>query len=129
MVKGIYVKLPTGIWVRIKGKISRTVVSRTKGKRSISYTLLGESIDNPPEINSDPQAKYYISATRVTKYILRLLDETNSSKYIMIIKPVTKETYEVLIHGNSVEARKAHKIAEEMNILKQPPKKVLETLK
>ncbi|ADI31382.1 hypothetical protein [Staphylothermus hellenicus] len=129
MVKGIYVKLPTGIWVRIKGKISRTIVSRNKSKRSISYTLLGESIDKPPKTNNDPQAKYYISATRVTKYILRLLDETRTSKYIMIIKPITKEKYEVLIYGNSAEARKAHKIAEEMNILKQPPKKILEKLK
>lgn len=129
MKNGIYVKLPIETWVWIKGKISRVVISRIKGKRTISYTLLGETIDKPPQIGSEPVRKYFISSTRVTKYILRLLDETSPSKYTMIIQPITKETYEVTIYGSSEEAYKAHKIAEEMNILKQPPKKLLKNIK
>jgi hypothetical protein len=122
---GIYVKLPSGIWIRIKGKIGRIISSKTRGKQGISYTLLGESLDDEPIISDEPVMKYYISSTRVTKYIVKLLDETKTRKYILLIKPVTKETYEVIIYGDREEAVKTYTLAEELKILKKPPKKAM----
>ena len=119
---GIYVKLPSGQWIRIKGKISRVIIIKSKGKKSISFSLIGESIDKPPEPTSSNPEKLYISSFRVTKYILRLLDETNPKKYLIIIKPITKETYQLIMQGNSEEIEKAKRIAEEMKLVKPAPK-------
>ncbi len=119
---GIYVKLPSGQWIKIKGKISRVVILKSKGKKSISFSLIGESIDKPPEPTGSNSEKLYISSLRVTKYILRLLDETNPKKYLVIIKPVTKETYQLIMEGNSEEIEKAKQIAEEMKLIKPEPK-------
>lgn len=123
----IYVKLPTGIWVEIKGKLKRVVATRTKSgktRRAVSYSLIGESLDNEPKIKGSPAGTFYISSTRVTKYILKILDEEVSNTVVIVVKPLTKEVYEINVYNASRKViDKIKGIAEEMKIVRQPPKK------
>ncbi len=118
----IYVRLPTGIWVEIKGKLKRVVATKTR--HAVSYSLIGESLDDEPKIKGTPIEKFYISSTRVTKYILKILDEEIPSNVVLVIKPLAKEVYEVDIYNASRRViDKIKGIAEEMKIIRQPPKK------
>lgn len=123
----IYIKLPTGIWVEIKGKLKRVIASKTKSgktRRTISYSLIGESLDDEPKIRGTPTNTFYISSTRVTKYILKILDEEMLSTVIIVIKPITKEIYEVNVYNATNKIiDKIKGIAEEMKIVRQPSRK------
>lgn len=120
MAKGseIYVKLPTGVWVRIKGKIERIVKVRgKKDKQSISYTLIGESLEDKPSVDRRASKVFYISSGNVTKYLMKILDY-NIDKPV-IIEPYTLEIYRVKVYDRDI-AIKIMKIAEEMKIMRNP---------
>ncbi len=120
----IYVKLPSGTWMKITGKLKRVInISRSKKtgrKQSISYTLIGESLDSKPRVNGRPTASFYVSSGSVTKYILRLLDEELDAK--ILIEPVNLEIYRVRVYGNKSDAGRIYSIAEEMKIVRHPRK-------
>ncbi len=116
MKKEIYVKLLSG-WIKIKGKLR----SPTKKSSKAIFSLIGESIDEPTDNEDEAIGTIYVSAYKITKYILKLLDEDIDGK--IIVKPLTKETYEVTLYNSSNNTlNKLKRIAEEMKALKQPKK-------
>ncbi len=125
MLKELYVKLPSGTWMKITGKLKRVVrvASRSKkgGRRqSISYTLIGESLDSKPAVQGRARNVFYITSGSVTKYILRLLDEEFDAK--VFIEPHGIEVYKVRVYGGKDAAALLMKIAHEMNIVRHPRK-------
>jgi hypothetical protein len=117
---GIYVKLPTGIWVRITGKMERIVKSRRKERQAISYTLVGESLDGKPGVKGRASTVFYISSSSATKYIIKILDYKIDKP--VIIEPVSIEVYKVRVYDRDLGV-KLRKIAEEMKIIRIPKKK------
>ncbi len=118
----IYVKLPSGTWVRIIGKIERIirVRGRKRERQVISHTLVGESIENKPDIPGKTATTFYISSSSVTKYLMKIL-EYNIDKPV-VFEPFTPEVYRVKIYDKNV-AIKLVKLAEEMKIIRHPKKK------
>ncbi len=121
MKKGIYIKLPSG-WIRVKTRIGYEigdVVKRMRYRRVPILGLIGEGVEEEP-IGDKIVGRLYISAYRITKYITRVLDERVSG--LVIIKPITKETYELTLYDSTKNyLKKLEKIAEELNALKKKP--------
>lgn len=127
---GIYVKLPSGTWVKIQGKLERLVRVSRKGKgkpkTTVAYTLIGKSLDNPPQRPSGVHEKIYVSSIRITKLLIKLLDEIKIDKEIIFVWPRTKETYVIEIYyPRRVIVDKIRKLAEELKILKQIKEKTV----
>ncbi len=126
-MREIYVKLPSGTWMKITGKLKRVInVSRSKKtgkKQAVSYTLIGESLDSKPHMIGRPISTFFISSGSVTKYILRLLDEEFNAK--ILIEPISLEVYRVRVYGGKKDAEKVYSIAEEMKIVRHPRKTTL----
>lgn len=123
MEKKIILKLPSGTWLQITGKLKRVVkVSGKSRKRrqAVSYTLIGESLDRPPRINSEPVVVFYVSSGSITKYILRILDE--NIKGTIVIEPLNPSVYTVRIYKDKSTALRIKEIAEEMKIVRHPRK-------
>ncbi len=121
---GIYVKLPSGTWVKIQGKLERLVRTSRKGrgkpKTSVAYTLIGKSLDNPPKKPSGVPERIYVSSSRITKLIIKLLDEIKIDKEIILVWPRTKETYVIEIYyPRRAIVDRIRKLAEELKILRQ----------
>ncbi len=123
MEKKIIIKLPSGTWLRITGKLKRVVKVSGKSKKrrqAVSYTLIGESLDRPPRMSSEPVDVFYVSSGSITKYILRILDE--DIKGTIIIEPLNPSVYTVKIYKDKITASRIKKIAEEMKIVRHPRK-------
>ncbi len=116
----LYVKLPSGLWIRVKARVRKP---ENVGPGVRVFGLIGESLDGEPSVNGDPAGSFYVSAFRVTKYIIAVLDEGIEGD--IVVKPVTRETYKVEIYGaprRYVERLK--EIAEELKALKTLKKKI-----
>ncbi len=127
---GIYVKLPSGTWVKIQGKLERLVRASRKGKgkmkTSVAYTLIGKSLDNPPQRPSGVHERIYVSSSRITKLLIKLLDEIKIDKEIIFVWPRTKETYVIEIyHPRRVIVDRIRRLAEELKILRQIKEKAV----
>ncbi len=121
---GIYVKLPSGTWVKIEGKLERLVrASRKKQgkvKTVVAYTLIGSSIDNPPEKPGGEPEKIYVSSSRITKLIIKMLDEIKIDKEVIIVRPRSKETYIIEIYNpRKTTVDKIRRLATDLKILRQ----------
>ena len=114
-MKGIYVKLPNNTWIKVKGKLGGIVAGKS-GRRT-GYTLIAESLNKINKPGGKPSLVFYISSTKVTKYIYRLLDNKLEKKLGVIIEYVKPEIYRVEIYGD--KAGEAYKIAEEMGIVRK----------
>jgi hypothetical protein len=117
----IYIKLPHGAWMRIIGKLKRAVaVSKAgrKGKRqSISYTLIGESLDSKPKIRGKPVGEFYVSSMSISKYILKIMDEKDAQGKV-VVEPLDLEVYVVRVYDGSRLLERLKRIAEEMKVLR-----------
>ncbi len=114
----LYLKLRSGTWLLIKGRGSFAPVSSSR-----IFGLVGESIDGEPSIDLDKTDTLYISAFKITRYLLKILEE--GLEAVVIASPVTRETYKVEVYGGSRKyVEKLRKIAEELKALKIPRKKV-----
>ncbi len=127
---GIYVKLPSGTWVKIEGKLERLVRVTRKGKgkpkTTVAYTLIGKSLDNPPQRPSGVHEKIYVSSSRITKLLIKLLDEIKIDREVIFVWPRTKETYVIEIYyPRRVTVDEIRKLAEELKILKQIKEKTV----
>ena len=114
----LYLRLGSGTWLLIKG---RGAIAPVSGARV--FGLIGESIDGEPMVGDEKISTIYISAFRITRYLLKVLEE--GIKGTLLVLPVTKETYKLEIYGAPKNyVNKLIKIAEEMKALKIPKKKV-----
>jgi len=114
----LYLKLRSGTWLLIKG---RGAVAPISGARV--FGLIGESIDGEPMVGDEKNSTIYVSAFRITRYLLKILEE--GIKGTLLALPVTKETYKLEIYGAPKNyVNKLIRIAEEMKALKIPKKKV-----
>lgn len=111
----IFVKLPSGKWIKIKGVMTQVLVS--KGRRSVRYVLTGESSDQPPELKSKYRS-ITIPSTRVNK-VLQILasDYARENSGDIVIEPSSREEYVAKCTGEACSAlleaikqlEKAHK--------------------
>lgn len=87
----IFVKLPSGKWIKIKGVMTQVLVS--KGRRSVRYVLTGESLNQPPELKSRYRS-VSIPSTRVNK-VLQILanDYVKEGKGDIVVEPLGREEY------------------------------------
>lgn len=116
-MKQIFVKLPSGSWIKIKGRLSGLNTGRSSKKTT--YTLLAESIDKP-ELNIDkPIRVFYVLSTRVTKYIHKLLEylDNYNEEICLVIEYFKPEVYRVKVYSDEKDI--AYKIALDMNIVKK----------
>lgn len=114
----LYLKLRNGTWLLIK---RRGTIVPLSGARV--FGLIGESIEGEPSIECEKIDTIYISAFRITRYLLRILEE--GVKGTLLALPVTKETYKLEVcNAPKNYVNKLIKIAEEMNALKILKKKV-----
>ncbi len=114
-MKGIYVRLPNRSWIRIKGILGGIVAG--KSKKKTGYTLIAESIEKLDNMPKKPVIVFYISSTRVTKYIYRLLDRGLHNKALVVIEYVRPEIYKVTVYGSRVD--EVYEVAEEMGIVRK----------
>lgn len=95
------------------------IITSKTGKRT-GYTLIAESIDELPKFKKKPDITFYVSSTRVTKYIYRLLDKKLDDKITIIIEYVKPEIYKIELYGKN--SGEAYKIADEMGIIRKVKK-------
>ncbi len=123
MAPRIYVLLPSGRWVWVKGKMVR-VVSTGSRRASVAHSMVGETLDEQPRPQGRPVSVFYISSTKVSRYIIRLLDEDVDG--IMVITPVTKSIYCVELYGfTRRDVARVKEIAESMKALRAIKKKLV----
>ncbi len=114
----LYLKLRSGTWLLIKGHGTTTPASGTR-----VVGLIGESLDGEPMVRNEKIDTIYISAFKITRYLLKILEE--EIKGTLLALPVTKDTYKIEIYGAPKNyVNKLIKLAEEMKALKIPKKKV-----
>lgn len=114
----LYLKLRNGTWLLIKRRGAIIPLSGTR-----VFGLIGESVEDELNIECEKIGTIYISAFRITRYLLRILEE--GVKGTLLVLPVTKETYKLEVCGAPKNyVNKLIKIAEEMNALKILKKKV-----
>jgi len=113
-LQGIYVKLPSGVWIRVKGKFGGIIAS---GKKSTqAYTLVAESIPALPFKNTPPKKEFYVASTAVTRFIYRLVDEKIHERSRVVIEYLRPEVYVVRVYSG--DAKKIYSVADEMGIVK-----------
>ncbi len=123
--KGVYVKLSSG-WIRVKESVRRPVsTSSRKSKTSLKgflFGLIGEGVDGEPK-GSREIGRLYISAYKVTKYIMRVV--AGKVDGVVVLKPVTRETYELVLYDSTKKyLKKLEDIANELNALKKKPSRL-----
>ena len=117
----IYVLLPSGRWVWVKGKMIRVIVSGTR-RSNVAHSMVGETLEEEPRLGS-PTASFYVSSTKVSRYIMRLLDEELDAT--LVIRPVMKSLYRVEVYGGGRKAvSRLREIAESMKALRVPKKRL-----
>lgn len=116
-MKQIFVKLPSGKWIRVKGRLSG--LSSSKSLKKTTYTLLAESIDKPNIIVDKPIRSFYISSTNVTRYIHKLIDhfDKDSGEICILIEYFKPEVYKVIVYSDEKDI--AYNTAVEMNVVKK----------
>ncbi|MEM0380484.1 MAG: hypothetical protein QXX35_05010 [Desulfurococcaceae archaeon] len=116
-MKKIFVKLPNGNWIRVKGRLSG--LTRSKSSKKTVYTLLAESVDKPDVLKEKPVKSFYISSARVMRYIYKLLDQVDedNEELIIVIEYYNPEIYRVNVYNDEEDV--AYKIALELGILKK----------
>ncbi|WFO75401.1 hypothetical protein J4526_00385 [Desulfurococcaceae archaeon MEX13E-LK6-19] len=101
---GIYVKLAAG-WIRVKEKIARPRTSkkssRSTTKVSLTYSMVGESIDGEPS-GKKFVGEFLVSAFKISKYIMKIIDIVDN-KAVVIVEPISRETYRVRVYDTSEE--------------------------
>ncbi len=105
--------LPNKTWLYIKGKIGGIVAG--KSKKKTGYTLIAESIDGF-KTNGRPSHRFYISSTKTTRFIYRLIDQGLHRKTCIVLKYIDIETYVVEIYGK--HGKEIKSLAEEMGIVR-----------
>lgn len=111
--KKLYVKLPSGNWIRVKGKLSS---SSSRAPRRAVYVLLAELVDEPEVVEEKPLKEFYISSTRATKYIHKLVESMDDEACI-VIEFIRPEVYRVAVYSDKKDV--AHGIAIEMGITRK----------
>ncbi|MCD6487920.1 MAG: hypothetical protein J7K21_01680 [Desulfurococcales archaeon] len=113
---GIYIK-HGDTWILVKGKISRTVVSRSRKKTIQTYSMIGESVEEEP-VGKNNTGTFYVSAFGVTKYIQRILD-IHDGKSIVRIEPFKTDTYKVIVYNASNKFfNELKEVASELKVLR-----------
>jgi len=118
-LNGIYVRLRNNTWLKVKGKIGGIVTSRV---RKTTYTLVVESLDEPPHIDDPPDKRFYITSSKVTRYIYRLIDHGYDKNNIVLIKYLDPEKYLVETYGSG--SREIYSVAEELGIVRKTREEV-----
>ncbi|MGC8954106.1 MAG: hypothetical protein ACP5N5_05260 [Desulfurococcus sp.] len=67
----VYLELRGNRWIRVTGRLKQVVVS--KGRKSLRYVLVGETVDKPPSIKGWYSMK--VPAGGLNKLILKLIEE------------------------------------------------------
>ncbi|MET1159885.1 MAG: hypothetical protein ABWW65_02890 [Thermoprotei archaeon] len=116
--RGLYVKMPNGKWIRVKGKYGGIVARGRTRKSTQASTLIAESV-NSFKVTNKHYDSFYISSTSVTKYLYRLIEEKLHEKNLIIVEYIDPEKYRVKIYTNDNRPRS---IAEEMGIIRQQSK-------
>jgi len=104
----IYLELRGKRWIRVSGRLKQVVVS--KGRKSLRYVLIGETISRPPQVSNAYSRK--IPSSKLNKIILRLIEsrkdhtivfektgvdeytaKTDSKEALALLEEVVKEVF------------------------------------
>jgi len=104
----IYLELRGKRWIRVSGRLKQVVVS--KGRKSLRYVLIGETISGPPQVSDAYSRK--IPSSKLNKIILRLIEsrkdhtivfektgvdeytaKTDSKEALALLEEVVKEVF------------------------------------
>ncbi|ADV65211.1 hypothetical protein Desmu_0908 [Desulfurococcus mucosus DSM 2162] len=83
----VYVELRGNRWIRVTGRLKQVVVS--KGRKSLRYVLVGESVGELPKL--DGKYALRIPASKLNKVILRLIEEGKG--YIIVFEKTGVDEY------------------------------------
>lgn len=92
----VYLELRGNRWIRVTGRLKQVVVS--KGRKSLRYVLVGETVDKPPSTKSWYSMK--VPASGLNKLILKLTEE-NTGHIVVFEK---SEDGEYVAKTESMEA-------------------------
>ncbi|MEL9908178.1 MAG: hypothetical protein QXP97_00255 [Desulfurococcus sp.] len=92
----VYLELRGNRWIRVTGRLKQVVVS--KGRKSLRYVLVGETIDKPPSTESWYSMK--VPTGGLNKLILKLIEENKG--HIVVFEK--SEDSEYVAKTESMEA-------------------------